>query len=139
MQISIQLQIVDLGENGVHLSVPCEYLGKERLLIVDTAASKTVFDLSQLPNSVKVEYTEEINAMGISGEMLESAKVLLKDFKIDGNSFPDFKAFALPLDMVNETYMKYLDSAIFGLLGADFLLEKNAIIDFGELLLKLTK
>jgi len=134
-KIEIPLHIAELGDNGIHFSINANYNGEEKMLIVDSAASKTVFDLSQLPDSAKVEYEEEINAMGIGGEMMESAMVKLENIELGDYLLEELTSFALPLDSINETYIKHINREIFGLLGADFLLSRKAVLDFGALTL----
>lgn len=133
MKTEIPLHTADLGENGLHFYIISTFKGEEKVVIVDTAASKTVFDLDQMPPECIMETNESMNGIGIGGEVSESAVVNIEQIDLDSHSIKDFKSYAISFKMINDMYEKFIDKKVFGLIGADILFEYKAIINLGTM------
>lgn len=111
-------------------------------LIIDTGASRTVFDIAALGNKLPLQYpgeTEEIHSAGIMAGNIESQSAVAESFKIGKLELHDFPIILINLEEMNKLYLKVTGKQIHGLLGSDFLLERNAIIDYEKSVLRIKK
>lgn len=156
-RFSIPLEI-DLSQtNECHIVISC-ILGdrQEARLIVDTGASKSVFDKTILAPYIqaidKTKYIQDLNvawikpaeiamesiqedddqivSAGVNGDPIDLDFFLLKKFQIGKLFFEDFPIVCIDLTNVNQIFAKMNRKPIAGLLGSDFLLQYRAIIDY---------
>ena len=65
--------------------------------------------------------------------MITQAKVgTIPEINFLGLKIETYKSLLLDLSHINELYKQYTDKQIAGLLGSDFLLEYEAVIDYGQ-------
>ena len=141
MRIKIPIEIVNIEGNGCHIVVRAKFGNrKQGLLIIDTGASKTVFD-SILIESVTepFETDQDIQSTGIDATVVQSRLAILK--KIEMGEFKSFNMLVVLIDLsnINKLYQKINKKKIWGLLGSDFLSFNKAKIDYekNELSLKI--
>jgi 4-diphosphocytidyl-2C-methyl-D-erythritol kinase len=83
MKINIPLHIIDLQDDGYHLLVEVK-VGRSRYKVVlDTGASKTVFDqtmLAQAHTNVNVQSTDRLSA-GLGTLTMQSFTAVLPELK----------------------------------------------------------
>ena len=117
---------------GCHLFVNVIFNTKIKgKVIIDTGATKTVFDNSLLSDIVKdVHQPEELKSAGIEANMIDSKMGTIDSFKIGKLKLKDFRIVLLNMDNINQLYEKVYKIKIWGLIGGDFLLKYNAIIDY---------
>lgn len=136
---SISLKKVELDAQGSHLLVECSIQPHipSAYLILDTGASKSVFDPSYLQEQ---EYThietEHIESSQLT-EMISGTIISIHSFCIAGNEYSNFEALAMSLAHVNSIYGQYISHPIVGLLGGDFLSKHQAVISYKQLQLKI--
>ena len=132
MQTKIPLQIIELEEHNFHIAISCRFFNQTSgMWIVDTGASKTVFDKNKIEfyiHSDDVE--EEIHSAGISDEPLKSTIAILKTLHFEKLKIQDLKVALIDLSHINELYQKKVNIEICGLIGSDFLMKYAATIDF---------
>lgn len=141
MKIKIPLQLVELEDDNFHLVVasklPDESTG---YWVIDTGASKTVFDKTLAENfREETHESEEVHTAGIGEKPLESSVGYLKPFSIGRLKLDELRVALLDLSHINQFYSKVTNLKICGLLGSDFLLNHNAIIDYKKKRLVLSK
>lgn len=133
MQIKIPIEIIELDPDSYHLLIQVQ-LGKVNVnMVVDTGASKSVFseDLDASLYAVSDEVNEkEFQSAGISEGELNAENIIIKKFKIGGQTIKDLKAVLINIDHINEIYAIQFKKEIFGLLGSDFLYKYNGVIDY---------
>ncbi len=139
---TIPIQILKLDKSSFHLLIEGKINKLPVNLIIDTGASRSVFDKS-LPGIVfpkkKKKDTEEIHSAGIMAGNIENQTGSIKSFKIGKLKMNDFPVVLIDLEEMNTLYMNVTGTRIHGLLGSDFLLEMNAVINYAKSTLVLKK
>ena len=134
MIIDLPIEIIELEDESYHLMIESEFSnGISGSLIIDTGASKTVFDMQFVePFITDVEDVEEQNSSGINA-MINQAKVgIIPKINFGKLKIEEYQCMLLDLSHINELYKKYTDKQIAGLIGSDFLVKYDAIIDYGR-------
>lgn len=134
MIIDLPIEIIELEDDSYHLMMEAEFAdGISGSLIIDTGASKTVFDMQFVePFITDVEDVEEQNSSGINA-MINQAKVgVIPEISFGKFKIEDYQCMLLDLSHINELYKKYTNKHIAGLVGSDFLVKYDAIIDYGR-------
>lgn len=105
-------------------------------LIIDTGATKTVFDINLLNEIITDIYIpEELKSAGIEANMIESKVGKINKFKIGKLLIKDYNVVLINMQNINQLYENISNLKIWGLLGGDFLSEYNAKIDYKKKLL----
>ena len=132
MKTIIPIDIVTLGDsNSFHLFIRGSINGKEYDLLIDTGASHTIFDATLIPElpADETEY-HEIQSAGINEGQLNASIGRIEKFKLGDLKCSEWIVILIDLTHVNEMYRKFTDKVVAGLIGSDFLLKHNAIIDY---------
>jgi predicted aspartyl protease len=137
----IDLELVSIDENGFHIMIDAKLGRKKIRLLVDTGASKTVFDKTRLKRllgeeEVTFEAVEQLST-GLGTNSMESHLVTLKSLKIGEVKFLNYAVVVLDLSHVNESYKMIGDKGIDGVLGSDILMQHQAVIYYKTRQLKL--
>ena len=132
MTIRIPLQLLNIEGDGFHLQLKVKVNGKSALMIVDTGASRTVFDRTELKKFLKTEEISEHDRLstGLGTSEMQSQVVKLGSFSLGKLKLEQFDAVVLDLSHVNHTYSAIGFSPIIGVLGSDVLVAGKAVIDF---------
>lgn len=132
MAIKIPLQLLSIEGDGFHLQVKVKVNGKPALMIVDTGASRTVFDKTQIANFLQLEEVAEHDRVstGLGTSNMISQVVTLGRFSLGKLQLKLFPAVVLDLQHVNHTYDALGFAPIVGVLGCDVLVAHKAVIDF---------
>jgi predicted aspartyl protease len=132
--INIKLDIVPIEDDGYHLFISCLINGKTARLLVDTGASRTVFDSERirafLPEEEHIFEKVDKLSTGLGTNTMESHTVILSEFSIGDTIFKDYIAVVLNIDHVNQSYKMLGFPEIDGVLGGDLLHEMKAVIDY---------
>ncbi|HNQ61681.1 MAG TPA: aspartyl protease family protein [Bacteroidia bacterium] len=138
--VVVPIQILDIEEDGFHLLIEAKIGGKVALLLIDSGASRTVFDINRIKVFTADQWFEPHDKLstGLGTNTMVTHTTELSDLEIGELSLPGFKAVLLDLGHVNESYLKLNLHPIDGVLGSDVLLKYKAVIDYGrrELLLE---
>lgn len=137
--MEIPLEILNLHEDGFHLLVEVVVYGKPFKAVLDTGASKTVFDKTTL-----LEHTSEKDLLasdklstGLGTNTMESFTVKITDFLIGNFHIPELEATVLDLSSINHAYETMELQRVIGVIGGDILMKNKAIIDYENLTLRL--
>ncbi len=135
----IPLQILDIGGEGYHLMIKMLINGKVAQVIVDTGASKTVFDKTAIEKFVKHKKFDkhEHLSSGLGTNTMTSQTTNLKKIKIGDVVIENYTTVLLDLSHVNNSYTQIGLNPVHGVLGSDILLKYGAIIDYEKKILKL--
>lgn len=141
MKIKIPVQLVELEDDNFHLVVDSKLSdGTKGYWVIDTGASKTVFDKILSENyREELHETEEIHTAGIGEKPLESSVGYLKQLSFGKLKMDKLRVALLDLSHINQLYSKVSSFKICGLLGSDFLLKHKAVIDYKKKQLVLTQ
>jgi len=138
--IDIPLQLLDIEGEGFHVMVKGMIHGKEANFLIDTGASRSVFDpntISTFIDDLEFEKKEGMTA-GVGSSDLESATFRIDAFSIGGLEIADYEAVALDLENIHEMYEKLGLPRIDGIIGGDLLKRYKAIVNYKSKKLRLT-
>jgi len=134
MKITIPLHVIDLQDDGYHLLVDVKVGRNYYKVVLDTGASKTVFDqtmLSQALTNVDVQSTNRLSA-GLGTLTMESFTAILPELRIGRLKLPGFEVAVLDLSTINQAYAQLNHPQVLGVLGGDILMRYNVVIDYGK-------
>ena len=130
--IELPLKLVALEEDNYHLIVEGTFPDEEKACwIVDTGASKTVFDstLEKYYTPAEAKSDEEFHSAGISVGHIETSLGCIS-FCLGEIEIEELTVALIDLNHVNEIYNKYSDIKVVGLLGSDILKKYGCLIDY---------
>jgi len=132
MKTVLPIDIVTLGEdNSYHLFVSGDINGKKYDLLIDTGASHTIFDAMLIPEApVDNTFGHEIQSAGIHAGELKNSIGHIKQFKLGDLKRKNWTVVLIDLTHVNDLYQKFTNKRVAGLIGSDFLLKHQAVIDY---------
>ncbi|HBF89095.1 MAG TPA: hypothetical protein DDX39_10675 [Bacteroidales bacterium] len=143
MLVTIPITIVEVEEDGCHLFVECLLNNIQPInLIIDTGASKTVFDSTLTQNFAEMVLKEmEIKSAGVGGDVTLSEFANIPKLQIGSFEMVNFETVLIDLSHINQIYEPIINRKIWGLIGGDFLLKYKATIDYRkkELILRIRK
>ena len=130
MQIPIRL--LDIEGEGFHVMVKGKINGMEANFLIDTGASRSVFDptvISRFIENPTFEKKEGITA-GVGGNDLESSTFIIDTLSLGDIDIHHYEAVALDLENIHETYQKLKLPAIDGIIGGDLLYRLKATLNY---------
>lgn len=135
----IPLEIVNIEEDGIHLYLWATINGKLARLLVDTGASRTVFDLGRIANlvgNIELKEVEKLST-GLGTNTMKSHTVILETIRIGQWSEKDYEAVVIDMSHVNQSYEMLSLPVIDGVLGGDLLMKLKAVIDYRKGVMKI--
>lgn len=136
---NIPIDILQIEDDGSHLLIKAKINGKSARLLIDTGASRSVFDeerIRQFVNDKSFILHDKLST-GLGTNSMQTSTVILKSVKLGDLVIENFDAVLLDLKHVNGTYGTLGFSAIDGVLGNDILVKYNAIVNYKKLTLTL--
>ncbi len=136
----IPLRLLKL-EDGYHLLIRIRVNDKPAHVLIDTGASKTVFDRERSKRFLDEKSFEKHDQLstGLGTSSMATELAIIQTISIGKVMVRNYKAAVVDLSHVNAAYSKLNKKPIDGVLGSDILREKSAIIDFGKKVLVLKK
>jgi len=138
--IEVPLQLLDIEGEGFHVMVKGMIHGKEANFLIDTGASRSVFDpktIATFIENLQFEKKEGMTA-GVGSSDLESSTFFIDSFTIGELEINDYEAVALDLENIHEMYDKLGLPHIDGILGGDLLKRYKAVVNYKAKKLRLT-
>ncbi|MFD0939453.1 retropepsin-like domain-containing protein [Pedobacter boryungensis] len=137
--ITVPLTLINLQDNGFHLLVEIVVFGEKLFAVLDTGASRSVFDKGLMEKHIQeLTISDDTQAATIF-----SAATTLQGFipklKIGSLILKQYHAVALDLQSVTDTYLLLGHPSISAIIGGDILTEFNAKIDYQKRVLRLYK
>ena len=132
MTTTLPLTIQAIENDGYHLITTILINGKKALLIIDTGASRSVFDETRIIDFIGHSNLAEHDKLstGLGTNTMTSKKVMLDTLDLNGLILNNYEATLLNLHHVNESYQKIGLAPIDGILGGDILMNYKAVIDY---------
>ena len=140
-KITVPLTLISIDEaDGFHLLLDARLNGQPARLLVDTGASRTVFDKERILRFLQdaVFQPSDKASTGLGTDSMESHLVNAASLQIGDLRIDDLELVVLDLVHVNQSYEKIGIEAIDGVLGSELLSAHKAVIDFGKLELRLS-
>ena len=138
--IEVPIQLLDIEGEGLHIMVKGTIHGKEARFLIDTGASRTVFDATtilEFVEDLQFEPKEGMSA-GVGSSGLETSVFHLGVFTVGDLQVRDYQAVALDLSNIHEMYANLGLPRIDGILGGDLLKRYKAVINYRSKKLRLT-
>ena len=138
--IEVPIQLLDIEGDGFHIMVKGSIHGKEANFLIDTGASRSVFDpntIATFIDDLVFEKKEGLTA-GVGSSDLESSTFVIDQWSIGELEITDYEAVALDLENIHEMYGKLGLPHIDGILGGDVLKRHKAVINYRNKKLRLT-
>ena len=133
MRISIPINVLKL-EDGYHLLVNIRVNGKPARLLIDTGASKTVFDKTRSARFISSKSFEKHDKLstGLGTSTMKSHLALIEKISLGKIDIKNYKTVVIDLSHVNIAYGQLKQKPIDGVLGSDILKKYRAVIDYGK-------
>jgi predicted aspartyl protease len=137
--MNIPLEILNLHEDGFHLLVEVVVYGRPFKAVLDTGASKTVFDKTILLELIREEdlLSSDKLSTGLGTNSMESFTVNIMGLMIGNLQIENLEATVLDLTSINNAYETMELQRVIGVIGGDILMKYKAIIDYEKLTLRL--
>lgn len=130
--IEVPLQLLDIEGEGFHIMVKGEIHGKEALFLIDTGASRSVFDPTTIAGFIENPQFEQKEGLtaGVGSSDLESSTFVIDTLSVGKLEILDYEAVALDLSNIHEMYAKLGLPHIDGIIGGDLLRKHKAIVNY---------
>ena len=130
--IEIPINIISIEGDGFHLIAEGRINGKTARFVVDTGASRTVFDKDKILNYINnPEFSEkEGMSAGIGGTDISSFIFDIEELSFGELKITDYQAVAMDLSNINNSYAMINLPPIDGVLGGDLLVKYKAVISY---------
>lgn len=127
----IKLKIKSLEYGNFHLFVQGKLNGKSLNICVDTGASRTCIDREFFLQNVSTELNNSESAINatLGTTNLEVYESVIENFSIGRFKQPHFNVAIVDMDAVNQAYKMVNLPPIQMILGSDFFVSHNAVID----------
>ena len=135
MQFTIPIRAISVDREGVHLAISGFINGNLANILLDTGASKTVFDRNRVglfSDSSRLELTEEVS-VGLGTDSMEIHDFSIQQLIIGDVVLEEVRLVALDLSHINSVYSELQLAPIDMVLGGDFLNHHKARIDYQNL------
>ena len=134
MQQTLQLASVELSDGGCQLFLG-GHIGRKKLrFLIDTGASRTVFDEEALLKRFPDIYFHpgDVITVGFQDQLANSREVEIIGLKFGRILIATFDAIAVDLGYVNKTYSKFGLPPIHGIIGSELLIRHKAVMNFSR-------
>ena len=130
--IEIPINIISIEGDGFHIVTDGLVNGKSARFVVDTGASRTVFDKDRILNYINnPEFAEKEGlSAGIGGTDISSFIFNIEELSFGDLKINDYQAVAMDLSNINTSYEMIKLPPIDGVLGGDLLRMHNAVISY---------
>ena len=139
--MQIPLHLLDIEGEGFHVMIKGKINGMEANFLIDTGASRSVFDptvIARFIENPQFEKKEGITA-GVGGNDLESSTFMIHSLSFGDIEIHEYEAVALDLENIHETYGKLGLPAIDGIIGGDLLYRLKATLNYRLRKIRFTK
>lgn len=139
----IPILLTAIEEDGFHLMIDVEVNGISARMLIDTGASRSVFDLGRIQKffaekDPEMEDNEQLST-GLGTREMQSQAVWLKEFKLGELIIKNYPAVVIDMSHVNHSYQELKLDPIDGVLGSDILVKYGAVIDYKKMTMRINK
>lgn len=139
----IPILLTAIEDDGFHLMIDVEVNGIPARMLIDTGASRSVFDLERITQffaekDPEMEDNEQLST-GLGTREMQSQVVSLGEFKLGDLRIKNYPAVVIDLSHVNLSYKELNLDPIDGVLGSDILVKYGAVIDYKKMSMRINK
>jgi predicted aspartyl protease len=135
----IPLYIIAIKEDGYHVFLEIKVNDQKVFMLLDTGASRTVFDMDTIKKihaGIEMEENED-RATGLGTNTVENFVAVIDNLEIGELKIKNYETGVLDLTHVNTSYANINIPPIAGVFGSDLLMHFDAVISYKKKLLKL--
>ena len=139
--MQIPFRLLDIEGEGFHVMIRGMINGMEAKLLIDTGASRSVFEIktiSKFIDNPQFEKKEGITA-GVGGSDFECSTFTIDTLTLGDIEIKNYEAVAIDLDTIHENYEKLGLPTIDGIIGGDLLYRLKATINYRLRKIRFTK
>lgn len=127
-----ELEILNLHDDGFHLLVEVVVFNSLFKAVVDTGASRTVFDKTTVEKHIDQEnlLLSDKLSTGLGTNSMESHTLVVPELAIGDLHILNFETAVLDLSMINVAYQAMDVGPIIGVIGGDILVKHKAVINY---------
>ncbi|MDO7744217.1 MAG: retropepsin-like domain-containing protein [Pedobacter sp.] len=137
--ISVPVTLINLNDDGFHLLVEIVAFGQKNWAVVDTGASRSVFDRNFITQYTEGVENEEESSATTLFSTANTVQAIIPVVKIGKLKLKSYHCVALDLETVNETYMLLGHPRIIAILGSDIFYSYQAKINYKKLTISFAK
>lgn len=132
MRIEIPFKLVSLQDDGYHCLVNGLVNGRPLMLVLDTGASRSCFDIDLIKEIIHETEIKTNDSMtsGVGSNSVSSIITKIKEFRISDLLIKNYQAVGIDMGHIHHAYSVAGLPRIEGILGADILTKYKAVIDF---------
>jgi hypothetical protein len=136
--ITIPLRKINIEDDGNHIVVTALLNNKPANLLIDTGASRTIFDSNRIHlfEDSEIKLHDRLST-GLGTNSMESKTITLGQLNIGDISIHNSEVILLDLEHVNVSYQKLNIDPIDGVIGGDMLERYKAVIDYNKMTITL--
>lgn len=143
MICKIPFEFISIESEGVHLVFEALLNQKACKILIDTGASRSVFDSNRIGlfvDNPEISENDQLST-GLGTNSMKSHMVILENVKIGDLKLKNYSAVIIDMTHINESFETMGLQQIDGVLGGDILLKYKAEIDYRrkELRLRFSK
>ena len=134
MMNRLKIELMPIEKDGFHIFLEALINGLSARLLLDTGASRTVFDEERIKDFITKDNHsfEKIDQLstGLGTNTMESHSIILEEFRLGETIFKDYHAVVLNMEHVNQSYRMIGHRQIDGVLGGDLLQKLRVVVDY---------
>lgn len=138
--VTVPLTLLNLQDDGFHLLLEVIVFGHPFKAVLDTGASKTVFDKatveSHLHKNMVLRHTDMLST-GLGTTSMQSFILNVPDLQIGDFHLKNHEVAVLDLSTINFAYEQLDIDPVIGVIGGDILTRYGGVIDYRKTTLKL--
>jgi len=138
--VTVPLTLLNLQDDGFHLLLEVIVFGHSFKAVLDTGASKTVFDKATvetyLHENMVLKHTDMVST-GLGTTSMQSFMLNVPDLQIGGLHLKNYEVAVLDLSTINYAYGQLDIDPVIGVVGGDILTRYGGVIDYRKNTLKL--
>jgi hypothetical protein len=138
-KIVLKIKLLNIENDGYHLSIKAKINGKVANLLIDTGASRTVFDLNRMDkfiNKKDLKKNDQLST-GLGTSSMVSHVSEIKKLDLGGLIIANYDGIFIDLSHVNKSYENIKLKPIDGVIGSDILLQFKAVVNYEKMELTL--
>ncbi|WP_353126961.1 retropepsin-like aspartic protease [Parapedobacter pyrenivorans] len=140
--VKVPLTLLNLQDDGFHLLLEVIVFDKPFKAVLDTGASKTVFDKAtvetHLQENMILQHTDMVST-GLGTTSMQSFILNVPDLQVGDLHLKNHEVAVLDLSTINYAYEQLDIEPVIGVIGGDILMPFGGIIDYKKLALTLRK
>jgi predicted aspartyl protease len=137
--INVPLIPINLQDDGYHLLVEIVLFGDTLYAVLDTGASRSVFDKTLMEKHIEELVDNQETQAATIFSSATTLQGIIPKLKIGKLQLKNYETVAIDLQSVTETYLQLGHPPIAGIIGGDILMKFGAKIDYRKNVMRLYK